>query len=51
MLTGIVIGVGIMSAYVAIGFAAERHIRLLGQRLAQEDAVGTGDVFKGPDLG
>jgi hypothetical protein len=51
MLTGVLIGVGIMMAYVAIGFAAERHIRKLGQRLTREGSTDAGKIFNEPDLG
>jgi multisubunit Na+/H+ antiporter MnhB subunit len=41
MLTGILIGAGIMLTYLAIGVLAGRRIRNLGRELAKQDQQNT----------
>lgn len=41
MLTGILIGAGIMLTYLAIGFLAGRRLRNLGRELAKQDQQDT----------
>jgi hypothetical protein len=38
MLTGILIGAGIMLTYIAVGLLAGRQIRNLGRKLAEQDS-------------